>query len=286
MTKPYLIALDLDGTLLRSDLTIGNKTKETLANLHAQGHAIVIATGRILKLAQTIPAQLGFGCHLVACNGGIVMAENQEIIVRNIFESQRFEALSAQLKAAGIYYHYYTEDTIYASEFLHTAKKFYDMAQTYPPESRLEVLIIDQEATPVLTVEGASGKAMDKNVYKFGIYRDGTYDFDQVRASLDGVTGLETMFSAPNLLDIMLTGVSKWSGIDALAQKLGIPTERVMVFGDNENDADMLTHAGIGVVMGNAAPEIKAIGSHVTESNDEEGIHTFLTAYFSEEATS
>ncbi len=283
MIKPYLIALDLDGTLLKSDLTIGEDTKQTLAKLHGQGHAIVIATGRILKMAQTIPAQLGFGCHLVACNGGIVVAENQEIIVQNTFESQRFEALIAQLKEAGIYYHYYTEDTIYASAFLHTAKKFYDMAQTYPPESRLEVLIIDQETTPVWTVDEAPRKEMDKNVYKFGIYRDGTYDFDKVRASLDGVTGLETMFSAPNLLDIMLTGVSKWSGINALAQKLGIPTERVMVFGDNENDADMLTHAGIAVVMGNAAPEIQAIGSYVTDSNDQEGIHTFLTTFFEKE---
>lgn len=274
MTKPYLIALDLDGTLLKSDLTIGENTKQTLEALHAQGHAIVIATGRILKMAQTIPNQLGFGCHLVACNGAIVLDEHQQIIVQNTFDVTRFESLNETLKSEGIYYHYYTEDTIYASAFLHTAKKFYDMALTYPPDSRLEVLIIDQEAPE---------KPSDQNVYKFGIFRDGTYDFDKVRADLDAVTGLETMFSAPNLLDIMLTGVSKWSGIHALAQKLGIPTERVMVFGDNENDIDMLTHAGIGVVMGNASPEIQEMGSHVTKSNDEEGIHAFLTTFFSNE---
>ncbi len=122
---------------------------------------------------------------------------------------------------------------------------------------------------------------LDKNlnIYKFGIYEDGTYDFDRVRARLDAVDGIETVFSNVNLLDLMLTGVSKWSGLAELAESLNVDNGDVIVFGDNENDLEMIKGAGVGVVMGNAKEAIKSHANYVTTTNDEEGIYTFLEEY-------
>ena len=49
MNKKYLIALDLDGTLLKDDKTISSKTKEYLKELEKEGHLIVITSGRALR---------------------------------------------------------------------------------------------------------------------------------------------------------------------------------------------------------------------------------------------
>lgn len=277
--KPYLIALDLDGTLLMSDMTIGSRTRHLLHQLQQQGHAITIATGRILKLAANVPGDLGFPTHVIACNGAIVQHADGTCIAAHAYSaSQRraledvlehIEALLQPNQPWGLYYHYYSEDTIYASALVHTAQRFKAVSDQRAPEERVNIHIL-----------GTDANHQPPKVYKYGIYRDGSYDFKAARAALDQLEGFATMFSAPNLLDIMLEGVTKWSGIAELAQHLGIPGERIMVFGDNENDLEMLQKAGISVAMGNAEPEIKAVAKHVTDTNDQEGIYTFLSKYF------
>mgnify|MGYP001350258792 CR=1 FL=1 len=275
--EPYLIALDLDGTLLRSDMTIGEKTKAILQKLHAKGHQITIATGRILKLAATVPTDLEMPAHVVACNGALVKHADHGIIAAHTYSDEQRQQLEQSLKQIelalqptkpyGLYYHYYSEDTIYASALEHTAKKFAQVSSKRLESERVNLVILP-------------AKSRATNVYKYGIYRDGSYDFDKARNMLDQIPGLSTMFSAPNLLDIMRDGVTKWTGILELATHLGIPESRIMVFGDNENDLEMLEKAGVSVAMGNAAAEIKAVAKHTTETNDQEGIYTFLQSYF------
>lgn len=278
----YLIALDLDGTLLQSDMTIGSKTREILETLQREGHAISIATGRILKLAETVPIDLGFPAHVVACNGAIIKHAYKGIIGAHTFSPVQRSALESTLFSIeralqptapwGLYYHFYSEDTIYASALEHTAKKFQKVSQARLDGQGVNIQIIKDPRGPLNT--------KDVNVYKYGIYRDGTYDFTLARQMLDKIEGIETMFSAPNLLDIMLSGVSKWSGILELAGQLNIAPDHIMVFGDNENDLEMLANAGISVAMGNAAPAIQAQARHVALSNDEEGIYHFLSDFF------
>lgn len=282
--EPYLIALDLDGTLLKSDMTIGEDTRKCLETLYRKGHAIAIATGRILKLAASVPTDLGFPAHVIACNGALVVHAHQGVIEAHSYTAPQRQALETALKQIeallkprqpwGLYYHYYSQDTIYASALAHTAAKFKAVSDGRAPQEQVGIQVLS---------EVGPGQLEAVTVYKYGIYRDGSYDFDRARAILDQLPGLSTMFSAPNLLDIMLTGVSKWSGIESLARHLAIPNARIMVFGDNENDLEMLTRAGVSVAMGNAAPEIKAVAKHVTATNDMEGIYTFLTNFFSME---
>lgn len=278
--QPYLIALDLDGTLLKSDMTIGDKTKRILEHLHRQGHCITIATGRILQLAQTVPTDLGFPAHVVACNGAIVKHSQQGIIAAHTYTNTKRRLLEETLEHLnqtleptqpfGMYFHYYSEDTIYASALEHTAKKFSQISSQRPENERVKLVILSGEVLA----------NSDANIYKYGIYNDGSYDFMEARRQLDSIAGLTTMFSAPNLLDIMVEGVSKWTGITELAAHLEIPRERIMVFGDNENDVEMLQEAGIGIAMGNARDDVKAVAKYVTDSNDCEGIYSFLKKHF------
>jgi hydroxymethylpyrimidine pyrophosphatase-like HAD family hydrolase len=57
---------------------------------------------------------------------------------------------------------------------------------------------------------------------------------------------------------------------------LGVARDEVIAFGDSHNDLDMLEFAGVGVAMGNASAEVKALADLITDSNEDDGIATAL----------
>ena len=76
--------------------------------------------------------------------------------------------------------------------------------------------------------------------------------------------------------DIVPEGSNKGVGIDMMIRHFGIDLSETMAFGDGGNDIAMLRHAGIGVAMGNAAPEVKAAADYVTTDVDADGIAAAL----------
>ncbi|MDH6365719.1 Cof subfamily protein (haloacid dehalogenase superfamily) [Enterococcus sp. PF1-24] len=85
--------------------------------------------------------------------------------------------------------------------------------------------------------------------------------------------------SNPYSVDITPKGGSKIKGIKAFAEKNKIELSEIMAFGDHYNDIEMLTQVGIGVAMGNAQAEVKAVADFVTHSNQEDGIAYALKHY-------
>ena len=76
----------------------------------------------------------------------------------------------------------------------------------------------------------------------------------------------------PHFIEFAAGSASKESALQVLTRQLGITSAQVMAFGDAENDAEMLSFAGIGVAMGNAAEILKQIADMVTASNAEDGV--------------
>jgi hydroxymethylpyrimidine pyrophosphatase-like HAD family hydrolase len=73
-------------------------------------------------------------------------------------------------------------------------------------------------------------------------------------------------------LEIMSPGNSKWRALSRLIEMEGCTSEQVVCIGDEVNDLEMITHAGLGVAMGNAIPAVKAVAQYVTHSNEEDGV--------------
>jgi hydroxymethylpyrimidine pyrophosphatase-like HAD family hydrolase len=73
-------------------------------------------------------------------------------------------------------------------------------------------------------------------------------------------------------VDVCATGTNKGTGLAGVASLLGVDRAQVMAIGDNYNDREMLAWAGVGVVMGNAAPDLRTADFEATTTNDEAGL--------------
>ena len=80
-------------------------------------------------------------------------------------------------------------------------------------------------------------------------------------------------------LEFTAQGVSKATGLRFLADYLGLTLAQTMAIGDSENDAEMLRAAGLGVAMGNAYPQVKALADAVTDDNESDGVAKAIQKY-------
>jgi hydroxymethylpyrimidine pyrophosphatase-like HAD family hydrolase len=87
-----------------------------------------------------------------------------------------------------------------------------------------------------------------------------------------------------SMIDVIHPAITKGSTLSEWAALRGIPGGDILAIGDNHNDLEMLSFAGIPVVMGNGVPELKARGWHVTLSNDEDGVAAAIRQFALEEA--
>jgi Cof subfamily protein (haloacid dehalogenase superfamily) len=85
--------------------------------------------------------------------------------------------------------------------------------------------------------------------------------------------------SIPNNIEVNALGATKGAALLFLCEQLGIRREDCMALGDGTNDTSMIEAAGIGVAMGNAAPEVKAAANVITKTNEEDGLAEAILAY-------
>ena len=95
---------------------------------------------------------------------------------------------------------------------------------------------------------------------------------------------LSVACSLPGNVELTHRDATKGAAMTALCAHLGIPLERAVAFGDERNDCSMLAAAGLGVAMGNAAPETKAAARLVTGTNQEDGVARTLLRLLEEGA--
>jgi hypothetical protein len=108
------------------------------------------------------------------------------------------------------------------------------------------------------------------------------------RASFAGDFALAvTTYESRNfsMIDVIHPACSKGAALAEWAALRGVGREEVLAIGDNHNDLEMLTFAGIPVVMGNGVAELKGFGWHETTSNDEGGVAVAIEHFALREAT-
>ncbi len=261
--RKTLIALDLDGTLLKDDKTISTRTYKTLQEAKKAGHMIAIATGRPYRASKMYYQQLGLDTPIVNFNGAYVHHPGDS----------SFHTHHSPLE-------------------LETARTIIDTCQAFQVHNIMaevvdDVFLHDYDETfidmfSLSTEPAASGnlkKTLRTGPTSLLVYPQ-LENAEKLRELISGkhAQGIEQRsWGAPHhMIEIIKTGNNKAAGLEKVASYCDVSMEDVIAFGDEDNDLDMLARTGTGVAMGNAAPEAKQAAKEVTFSNEEDGIAVFL----------
>lgn len=258
-----LIALDLDGTLFTDDKRITPRTLETLTAALARGVAVVPATGRPASgIPQELLALPGLRYALTS-NGARVwdLAENAPV-AEFLMQKDKTAAVLRLLE----------QYEIVADLFVDGRRVCAPLPpgrlERAAPPNMLPYLRANRTEVPDLYAYlDASARLPEKLSLLFA---DPAERADAWRRI--GAMGLEVSSSIPNNLEVNAPGVTKASGLLALAAHLGLARSQLMACGDSGNDLAMLRAAGLGIAMGNAEPAVKAAAACLTAGNEEDGV--------------
>ncbi|MDR1868318.1 MAG: Cof-type HAD-IIB family hydrolase [Treponema sp.] len=263
-----LLALDLDDTVLRSDLTISLRTRNAIRKVESAGIEVIVASGRIPASMDKFVKQLGLHKRnrpLICSNGSIIIESMTGKVTYEAFIPFESALIVYDLVTAeGFSVQIYEGSTLYVSkqnEFTDYDIKLTGLKQIVAPDFREKLidgchkLLIPGDPMILQPLMKLLNSYLDKEITLFT--------------------------SKPYFLEILPPNVNKGTALAIVAEKLGISADSVMAVGDSMNDAEMIKWAGIGVAMQNSSESFKQIADMVTErSNDDDGVADLIEHIF------
>lgn len=269
MKNIKLIAIDLDGTLLRDDISISNYTKEILLKAKDKGIRIVIATGRMFCSARAWGMKIGIGdVPMCVYTGSMVgLCESGRIISDQRMDLKIARDILNVGKENNWYMQSYIDDTVYVP--------FRDeRTDRYEKTCGIKAQVLgDDFWTP--------SKAPTKVLF---------YDDDlSVMAKIRKIVGEKfknsagSVISQPNYFELNKKGVSKGNTLTKLCNEWGISLDNVMTFGNAQNDVSMFNISPWSFAVENASDTAKAHAKFTTFSNNKDGVARAIAKYVLEE---
>lgn len=251
----YLVALDVDGTLVDHDGHMSEEVKETVRRVAREGHHVVVSTGRskgaTLPVVELTDIESGYA---VSSNGGVTMeidrrhAGGYKIVDAVTFRpAKALAALHDKLPGAKFALEA-ADGSFYSTE--HFQDRSFGMeAQTVSLEE-----LLDMEAVRVVVFSTET-------------------DIDSFARIIDevGLHGVTYSVGWTPWLDIAAHGVSKASALEQIRKRLGVDPAHTIAMGDGRNDIEMLEWAARGIAMGQAPEEVIGVASEVTSSVYDDG---------------
>jgi len=269
--EKYIIAVDMDGTLLNSENKISERNRNVLQRLIDDGHYVVPATGRTREL---IPREFsvlrGVKWGIVE-NGCVVWDyDKNEMIWRKTMPKGMVSKILKDVEnsdAKG----WIAE--AYANGIAYSDADARDYVASVVDKDLLEKTFVDYFLSRHVYVKDFYHQEdiLDQ-AEKINIYFDDMETSRALREKWQDLDDVAVTTSISGNAEFNAAGVDKGVGLAMLRTKLGIDRMHVIAFGDNENDLEMLEAVGCGVLMGNAPSELQKHFSFVTKSNDQDGI--------------
>ena len=256
-----LLAVDIDGTMLRSDGSLSPRVLDAMGRAVDAGIHLVPATGRPMAVATDVVEASGLDDFWIFANGAITRHLGRNELIRAFWmERSVVVELLGRIR-----------------ERLPGARFAVEFAATMAYEAGFEKVVPNEPPVPptddLVTVVVQS----DDPVQKLLVYDDsigiGTL-WDEVHVAADGLS--VPSYSGLAFIELAPERVTKATALDLLAGDLGLTADDVVAVGDNHNDVAMLEWAGTGYAMGNAESAIRASADAVLPSNDDDGLAVLI----------
>ncbi|GAA5594669.1 Putative hydrolase M6_Spy0533 [Kocuria rhizophila] len=256
----YLVALDVDGTLVDHDGHMSRGVKDALRAVVGAGHHVVISTGRSMGATLPVIRQGHIDSGFAVCsNGGVTLRldpqleEHYEVTDRVSFDpAHALRALASKLPTAK-----------FALEG--ADGRFYSTERFQDASFGIEAVGVDIH-------ELAQIPAVRLVVYSA---TDAPGDFAEAIEQA-GLHGVAYSVGWSSWLDVAANGVSKASALERIRQHLDVDPAHTVAMGDGRNDIEMLQWAARGVAMGQAPDEVAEVSREVTGSVYEDGAAAVL----------
>ena len=266
MTAFRLLALDIDGTLLRSDKTVSPRTLQALSAAQSAGVRIVLITGRRYPAARRVAAQLPCATDLVLHNGALIVEGDAVVRCRPLDREVARHAIRVGRARAA-------DPVVHAGR----AGEGLLLVEGMAPSNTLLAYYLDRSHPDVRNVLDLE-TALEEDPIQV-MYGGDLAEMAGLRAQLEQELGGHARVERtvyPHLgvalLDVLDPGVGKAEALAFLQARFEVGAAQTLAIGDNWNDHEMLSGAGLGLVMGNADPEMLALGLPVLPTNDEDGV--------------
>ncbi len=252
---PRLLATDLDGTLLRRDGTISERTLRTLRRAREAGIDLVMVTGRPARHVEKIPGVAEIGGAVICVNGALIYDLDRELVVRE----HRLAATVARELVSGL--RAQLPGVCFAVEV--------GLDYGWEPSYGLQRKRSEPPRLPI-----ADALTLCENGVNKLLARHAQFSAEElIGRSRNLFSGRASVsYSGAPFLEISAAEVSKASALAAYCSERDIARSRVVSFGDMPNDLPMLEWAGHSVAMANAHPSVIAATREVTLSNEEDGV--------------
>jgi len=262
-----MLALDVDGTLAARGDEITPLTREALHRAASSGIEVVIATGRRYRSTRRVIEALGLPVCSVVLSGGLVKEVDGRTLHAARFEGH-FEMLRELILDAGHSILCQRDSAaVGGPDFVvdsstgwnDATKSYFERQQPHGASADLS-----RGGCPDAVAIGVMGDERELRDLQALLAREHGERFltSIVPLRQDGVWYFE----------LLPDGISKWSGLCALAERAGIGHDAICAVGDEMNDLSMIRGAGLGVAMGNAHEAVKAVADWTTHRCDEDGV--------------
>ena len=257
-----LIALDLDYTLFRTDLTIAESTRRAITDAQDKGVLVVLATGRMLGGVKPVYDSLAL-CSPLICGGGSIIYNNKfnrlELFSLDPLDAHGIVNLAA---AYDIPVHVYVD-----------GKVLY-RAETPITDEYLSTFHLIGQITPDLCA------MTDIKTPKALILKD-VESIDKIAPiAREKFPHLNIVRSKPHYLEFTRKDVTKATALEYIGKLYGIDKSEMIAVGDNEIDESMISYAGLGCAVGNAIESTKSVADYISADCDHDGvgeiIHKFI----------
>lgn len=264
--EKYLIAFDLDGTLLTDDKKISKLSNDYIQKLRKDGHIVCIATGRPYAGMSWYYKELNLDTPVVNVNGGVTHHPNDskfesvylgmdKEIIRNIFKSNKDSIVAAYFSYDNRVY--YTSMHPRLEPFIHVDENIEEVVgaieDTIDVDTGGVVLVVDEN------------KAEDFLDYVNDCYGDllAVREFHHEEGT--------------RLYELYSKSISKREGLKTILNHYNMTEKNLIAFGDGDNDLEMLEFAYVSVAMINGKEEVLNTAKYITRTtNNEDGAILFL----------
>ncbi|MGQ9491522.1 MAG: Cof-type HAD-IIB family hydrolase [Anaerolineae bacterium] len=258
-----LLAFDYDGTVAEDGALPSPRVRRAMAAAQSAGLHLVLATGRSYPSASRYAAALGLRDPVICMQGAVVkeLMDGQATLLREPLPQEPLRDLLAWAEAHSLDLTLYGEELFYYVHVRHP-QAFYDRWFGLPMQQVSSLgeayrRLVDQGQPPLKALIIGEPAENDRLIVKLqDMYAD----------------RLAVVRSHALFVEVLSPRASKGQALAFLAQRFGVAREQTLAAGDSGNDISMIRWAGVGVAMGNATEDVKAVADQVAPSVTEDGL--------------